>query len=463
MNFGPRGAFSGPISAANSPAGRFRNMYQQSPPANMSPAPRGGHHKERPVTFMPNDQIKIPKAPKQPDKPLPAYMRYSRKVWEKVKAANPEMKMWDIGKLIGEQWRNLPEDERQGFFAEYEVEKSEYQEAMKAYHNSTAYREWLKAKEKAQQAIQEQQMMEKMIGQQIPKEEPRFQLQQVEDEDEDAEFAAKHIASARYQRNHRLITEIFSEAAVPDAKSIVTRPRLENLKRQVQSLMQHQRKLESEIEEMEEKFGAKRKKIVDNSQNFKNKMEELSKPPPPLPEPMETEEDEKKEEEEKENIETKENKEGREKEEAVEDKDEAETKTEEPATKEENTTETAKKTDEKEEQEESTKDEEIKSSPSHPPSSTTSPTSTSTAPVGENSSTTNDEKEKEETAAVDKDVVSPVLSPVVPSTNVDNNEDKTIPTAPEDNKTDEEKEKDEGEKKQTTTTDEKKEEAAPTS
>lgn len=35
-----------------------------------------------------------------------------------------------------------------GFFAEYEVEKSEYQEAMKAYHNSTAYREWLKAKEK---------------------------------------------------------------------------------------------------------------------------------------------------------------------------------------------------------------------------------------------------------------------------------------------------------------------------
>lgn len=40
----------------------------------------------------------------------------SFQVWEKVKAANPEMKMWDIGKLIGEQWRNLPEDERQVFF-----------------------------------------------------------------------------------------------------------------------------------------------------------------------------------------------------------------------------------------------------------------------------------------------------------------------------------------------------------
>lgn len=286
MNFGPRGGFPGPISAANSPAARFRNAYQQSPPPNM-PQPRGA----RPVSFMPNEQIKIPKPPKQPDKPLPAYMRYSRKVWEKVKASHPEMKMWDIGKLIGEQWRNLPEDERQGFFAEYEVEKAEYQEAMKAYHNSAAYREWLKAKEKAQQAIQEQQMMEKMIGQQMPKEEPRFQLQQIEDDDDEAEFAAKHIAAARFQRNHRLIAEIFGDVAVPDAKTIVTRPRLENLKRQVQSLMQHQRKLENEIEEMEGKFEAKRKKIVDNSQEFKVKMDELSKPPPPLPSPVVKEKD----------------------------------------------------------------------------------------------------------------------------------------------------------------------------
>ncbi|XP_066931706.1 SWI/SNF-related matrix-associated actin-dependent regulator of chromatin subfamily E member 1-like [Clytia hemisphaerica] len=277
MNFGPRGGFPG---ASNASGGRFRNAYQQNGAPNMG-QPRG----HRPPGPYNTEQIKIPKPPKQPDKPLPAYMRYSRKVWEKVKAGHPEMKMWDIGKLIGEQWRNLPEDERQGFFAEYEVEKAEYQDAMKAYHSSAPYRDWLKSKEKAQAAIQEQQMMEKMIGQQMPKEEPRFQLQQVEDEDDEADFAVKHIATARFQRNHRLITEIFSEAAVPDAKSIVTRPRLENLKRQVQSLMQHQRKLENEIEEMEGKFEAKRKKILDNSESFKVKIEELSKPPPPLPSP----------------------------------------------------------------------------------------------------------------------------------------------------------------------------------
>ena len=231
-------------------------------------------------TAMPND-LKIPKPPKQPDKPLPAYMRYSRKVWESVKSQHPDMKMWDIGKLIGEQWRNLPENERQAFFAEYEVEKSEYQEAMKEYHNSTAYREWLKAKERAMNAMQEQQMMEKSMGGSIPKEEPRFQLQQIEDEDDEGDFSIKHVAAARFQRNHRLIAEIFSEAAVPDIKTVVTKPRLENLKRQVQSLMQHQRKLEGEIEEMESKFSAKKQKVLDEAKKFADSMEEIASRPIP--------------------------------------------------------------------------------------------------------------------------------------------------------------------------------------
>lgn len=241
---------------------------------------QGRGHKGGVSTAMPND-LKIPKPPKQPDKPLPAYMRYSRKVWESVKSQHPDMKMWDIGKLIGEQWRNLPENERQAFFAEYEVEKSEYQEAMKTYHNSTAYREWLKAKERAMNAMQEQQMMEKSMGGNLPKEEPRFQLQQIEDDDDEGDFSAKHVAAARFQRNHRLIAEIFSEAAVPDIKTVVTKPRLENLKRQVQSLMQHQRKLEGEIEDMELKFATKKQKIIDNSKKFTEEMEEIAKRPIP--------------------------------------------------------------------------------------------------------------------------------------------------------------------------------------
>lgn len=233
-----------------------------------------GHPGFHPQKSSKANDARAPKPPKPPEKPLMPYMRYSRKVWDTVKAQNPELKLWEIGKIIGQMWRDLPDEEKTEYIEDYEAEKLEYEKNLKAYHNSPAYLAFVAAKNKGKQAqATNEDREERSSG--VTKQDRRIDIQPAEDEDDpDDQYSVKHVAYSRYIRNHRLINEIFSDSIVPDVRSVITTARMQVLNRQVQSLTVHQKKLENELQQTEEKFESKKRKFQESSQAFQ---EELKK------------------------------------------------------------------------------------------------------------------------------------------------------------------------------------------
>ncbi|XP_015834673.1 SWI/SNF-related matrix-associated actin-dependent regulator of chromatin subfamily E member 1 isoform X2 [Tribolium castaneum] len=262
---------------ASGGSGSGSNLFLQKETSPFVTTPNGhpGFLPQKVGKSSSNDS-RTPKPPKAPEKPLMPYMRYSRKVWDTVKAQNPDLKLWEIGRIIGQMWRDLPEEEKNEFVEEYEAEKLEYEKTLKTYHNSPAYQAFIAAKNRGNDSDSHDRSSSSSKQQAVDR---RIEIQAAEDEDDqDDGYSVKHVSYARFLRNHRLINEIFSDTVVPDVRSVVTTGRMQVLKRQVQSLTMHQKKLEAELQQIEERFEAKKRKFIESSEQFQEELKKHCKP-----------------------------------------------------------------------------------------------------------------------------------------------------------------------------------------
>jgi len=203
----------------------------------------------------------ISKPPKAPEKPLQPYMRYSRKMWDKVKSEKSDLKLWEVGKIIGKMWRELPAADKQVIQKEYESEKASWEEAMKIYRNSHAYKNYVQAKEMAESCESVENKMER---------DEAFESFEIEEKtNDDDHISVKHCSAARYYRNHRLMQEVLMDSnVVQTGKNIVTKKRHKTLSQQVESLNHHHLKLKKELVELEKKHDMTKRKWIEQTDFF---------------------------------------------------------------------------------------------------------------------------------------------------------------------------------------------------
>lgn len=161
---------------------------------------------------------------KPPERPLVPYMKFSRKMWSQVRAQNPDVQLLEIGKIVGQMWREAPDTEKMVFQQEYELDKVEYDRQLKGYHQAMASQHAVASRNRTQN---------------LNNTSSSAAIQPVDDEDP-FEMSRKRLAAIRYDRDNRLMTELFSSACLPDSRSLVPQTRIDQLKRQATSLTAHQ-------------------------------------------------------------------------------------------------------------------------------------------------------------------------------------------------------------------------------
>jgi hypothetical protein len=76
------------------------------------------------------------KDPSAPKRSMSAFLFFSQGRRSQIKAKNPEMKNTEISKMLGNLWRNCPDDDRRPYVEKEKIERDKYKIAMAKWKSS---------------------------------------------------------------------------------------------------------------------------------------------------------------------------------------------------------------------------------------------------------------------------------------------------------------------------------------
>jgi hypothetical protein len=92
------------------------------------------------------------KDPSAPKRPMSAFLYFSQGKRREIKEQNPKMKNTEISRLLGEMWRNAPEEDRTPHIEKEKEEREKYKVAIGDWRRGKEAREQQEQKARAEQA-----------------------------------------------------------------------------------------------------------------------------------------------------------------------------------------------------------------------------------------------------------------------------------------------------------------------
>lgn len=92
------------------------------------------------------------KDPSAPKRPMSAFLYFSQGKRRQIKDANPSMKNTEVSRLLGEMWRNAPEEERRPHIEKEKEEREKYKVAISDWRKEYEEKQEKERKAQAEQA-----------------------------------------------------------------------------------------------------------------------------------------------------------------------------------------------------------------------------------------------------------------------------------------------------------------------